>query len=85
MFGFLLLIVGIVGLVSGPAAIGDPGQIKDISNPLDPRLPWIYFGAAALFLLNGLVSHRAYLRDFYGESQATLTRRDSEEKPKTNA
>ncbi len=66
IFGILLAVVGLVGVFRGAAVIGDPGQIRDIVNPLDPRLPWIYFGAAVLFLLNGLVSHKAYLAEFAG-------------------
>lgn len=69
IFGIALAILGVIGLLVGPMAISDPGQIRDVENPWDPRLPWIYLGAAALFLLNGFVSHRGYLQECARRSQ----------------
>lgn len=68
LFGIALAVIGVIGLIRGPMSISDPGQIRDVQNPLDPRLPWIYLGASALFLLNGIVSHRAYLQEFANRS-----------------
>lgn len=50
----LLFIIGAVGLVSGADAIRDPGQ------PQDPLLPWWYFGAAVLMIVNAVLSVRHY-------------------------
>lgn len=50
----LLFIIGAAGLVSGADAIRDPGQ------PHDPLLPWWYFGAAILMIINAVLSVRHY-------------------------
>lgn len=50
----LLFIIGIAGLVYGADAIRDPGQ------PHDPLLPWLYFGAAVLMVVNAALSVRHY-------------------------
>jgi len=47
--------IGIVGLVRGADFIRDPGQ------PPSSALPWLYLGAAVLFLVNGWISHKQYL------------------------
>lgn len=52
----LLFVIGAIGLVYGAGAIRDPGQ------PHDSLLPWLYFGAAALMILNGILSVRHYER-----------------------
>jgi hypothetical protein len=59
----ILFVVGVVGLpfVKGEQAIRDPGQ------SFEPGLPWIYFGAAVVMLVNGLLSHAQTLRQ-YAES-----------------
>ncbi|MBL8088196.1 MAG: hypothetical protein JNM85_09030 [Chthonomonas sp.] len=48
----ILLVVGVIGLISGEKAIRDPGQ-KDESG-----LVWIYWLGAALMAVNGWLSHR---------------------------
>lgn len=50
----LLFIIGIAGLVYGADAIRDPGQ------PHDPLLPWLYFAAAVLMVVNAVLSVRHY-------------------------
>ncbi len=47
----ILFIVGIAGLIGGDHAIRDPGQRKE------GGLAFIYFGAAAVMLVNGYISH----------------------------
>jgi hypothetical protein len=64
LFAISLAVIGLLGLVRGPSYILDPGQIKDVENPMDPRLAWIYLGAAILFAVNGYVSHTAHLREY---------------------
>lgn len=56
----ILFLVGVFGLLRGEASIRDPGQRPEA------RLVLIYFGAAAVMLVNGVIGHR-------------LTRRDHEE------
>ncbi|HET6644834.1 MAG TPA: hypothetical protein VFG65_04980 [Fimbriimonadales bacterium] len=56
LFGILLAIVGLLGLVRGADFIRDPGQSENAS------LSWWYLLAAALFLANGYVSHRSTAR-----------------------
>lgn len=56
--GFLLAIIAFVGLARGPQAITDPGQ-----PPPTSWLPWTYLGAAVLFIVNGVLSHRVYLSE----------------------
>jgi len=50
----LLFVIGAVGLVYGADAIRDPGQ------PQDSLLPWLYFGAAVLMIVNAVLSVRHY-------------------------
>lgn len=63
IFGFLLLIVAILGFIRGARYIMDPGQ------PFSESLPWYYAFAALLFFVNGYVSHKAYLREFHTQLQ----------------
>jgi uncharacterized membrane protein len=51
----ILLLLGLFGLVKGDKSIRDPGQIHE-SN-----LWMIYLAASVVMLINGLISHRAYL------------------------
>ena len=53
LFGLLLVVVAILGLMKGADYIRDPGQ------PDNGKLAWWYMFAAALFFINGLVSHQA--------------------------
>jgi hypothetical protein len=41
----------------GNEAIADPGQ------DVDPRLAWLYLIAAVIMLINGILSHKQYLRE----------------------
>jgi cell division protein FtsW (lipid II flippase) len=54
---FVLMVIGIVGIARGNKAIADPGQ------DAHPQLAWLYLLAALIMLINGLISHRQYLRD----------------------
>lgn len=60
----LLFIIGAVGLVHGADAIRDPGQ------PHDPWLPWLYFGAAALMVINAILSVRHYEQKMKEQKQS---------------
>ncbi|MBA3725722.1 MAG: hypothetical protein H0W86_04530 [Armatimonadetes bacterium] len=53
LFAILLALVALIGLFRGSNFIRDPGQ------PADTGLAWWYLAAAALFFVNGFVSHRA--------------------------
>lgn len=53
----ILLAISIIGFARGNAAIADPGQ------DVDPRLAWLYLVAAVIMLINGILSHRQYLRE----------------------
>lgn len=52
LFGILLAVVAMIGLVRGEEAIRDPGQIKENGLVL------INFLAAVVMVVNGLVSHK---------------------------
>lgn len=56
--GGLLVVVAIVGLFAGDGSIRDPGQKRE------GGLVWFYAGAAALMIINGLVSHWQTLRHY---------------------
>lgn len=58
LFGLIMAVIGIIGLFKGANYIADPGQ------PKTPILPWLYLGAAILFIVNGMMSHRTYIKDF---------------------
>jgi len=59
----ILAVIGLIGLARGNEAIADPGQ------DVDPRLAWLYLLAALIMLINGILSHRQYLREV-AEQQA---------------
>lgn len=61
----LLFIIGAVGLVYGADAIRDPGQ------PSDSLLPWLYFGAAALMIVNAILSVRHYEQKMKEKEQSS--------------
>ena len=56
----ILFVVGILGLpfLGGDAAIRDPGQRRE------GGLAWLYFGAAAVMLVNGLISHAQTMQHY---------------------
>ncbi|BCW96042.1 MAG: hypothetical protein WHS44_08340 [Fimbriimonadales bacterium] len=54
---FILFAISIVGFARGNEAIADPGQ------DVDPRLAWLYLVAAVIMLINGILSHKQYLRE----------------------
>lgn len=54
----LLLILAIVGIVGGDAAIRDPGQRKE------DNLWIVYLGAAIAMLINGVLSHRQTVQHY---------------------
>lgn len=64
LFGFLLLVVAVAGLVYGEEAIRDPGQIRE------KGLVGINLLASAVMLVNGYVSHRLAVQS-YDESEAS--------------
>jgi hypothetical protein len=64
LFAFLLAIIGILGLIRGAEYIRDPGQ------PSAGALPLYYLLAAAVFAINGVVSHRSSLRAYNEEYDA---------------
>lgn len=73
IFGFLLLLVAILGFIRGARYIMDPGQ------PYADALPWYYVFAALIFFVNGYVSHKTYVREYHAllqeeESNAEVSR-----------
>ena len=54
----ILVVVGFLGLFGGDALIRDPGQKRESSLWL------LYFGAAVIMAVNGLLSHKQTLQDF---------------------
>jgi hypothetical protein len=67
----LLFIIGAVGLVYGADAIRDPGQ------PHDPLLPWLYFGAAVLMVVNAILSVRHYEQKMREQSQPSKKKEEA--------
>jgi hypothetical protein len=64
IFGFLLAIIGIMGMAKGSDFIRDPGQVANGSLPL------FYLLAAVVFVVNGLVSHRSSMKAHEEENDA---------------
>ena len=64
IFGILLVVVSILGFIRGAEYIRDPGQ------PENNALAWWYLVAAALFFINGYVSHQATLKAYSEETNA---------------
>jgi hypothetical protein len=54
----LLLIIGVVGLVAGDNAVRDPGQ------KVEDHLWGLYFIAAVVMLVGGLISHRQTVQQY---------------------
>lgn len=54
----ILVVIGILGLTGGDALIRDPGQKRETSLWL------LYFGAAIIMGVNGLLSHNQTVRDY---------------------
>lgn len=67
----LLFIIGAVGLVYGADAIRDPGQ------PHDPLLPWLYFGATALMIVNAILSVRHYEQKMREQQQSSKKKEEA--------
>lgn len=61
----VLFIIGAVGLVYGADAIRDPGQ------PHDPLLPYLYFGAGVLMIVNAILSVRHYEQKLKEQQQTS--------------
>lgn len=57
-----LVVVALVGVLRGDEVIRDPGQ-KD-----EGGLVLIYLGGAAISLINGIISHRQYVRHYNEET-----------------
>ena len=57
----ILVVVGVVGLVRGGAAIRDPGQRPESSLAL------LYFGGAVVMAVNGWMSHRLTVQAYEEE------------------
>jgi hypothetical protein len=53
----ILFAISMIGFARGNEAIADPGQ------DVDPRLAWLYLVAAIIMLINGVLSHKQYLRE----------------------
>lgn len=64
LFAFLLALIGLLGLARGAEYIRDPGQPSSAGHPL------YYLLAAAVFVMNGVVSHRSSLRTYHEENDA---------------
>jgi H+/Cl- antiporter ClcA len=64
IFAFLLAIIGLLGLIMGSDYIRDPGQSSASA------LPFSYLLAAAVFVINGVVSHRSSIRAYNEENDA---------------
>ena len=64
LFAFLLALIGILGLIRGAEYIRDPGQ------PSAAGLAFYYLLAAAVFVINGVVSHRSSIRAYNEENDA---------------
>jgi hypothetical protein len=58
LFGILLFVIAVLGLMRGADYIRDPGQ------PDNPTLGWWYMLASALFFVNGWVSHQATVQAY---------------------
>ncbi len=60
-FAGVLFLIGVYGLpfLGGESAIRDPGQKRE------GGLALIYFGGAAIMLLNGWLSHRLTVRHYH--------------------
>lgn len=60
VIGLILFIVGIIGLpfLGGDRSIRDPGQKRESG------LAFIYFGAAAVMLVNGYISHNQTVQQY---------------------
>lgn len=52
VLGFALIILAIVGIISGEGAIRDPGQVRENG------LIWMYLAGGIIMLTNGYLSHR---------------------------
>jgi hypothetical protein len=63
IFAFLLALIGLLGVFMGSDYIRDPGQ------PAGGALPFYYMLAAAVFVINGIVSHRSHVRAYYREDK----------------
>jgi len=61
----ILFVLGFIGLpfVGGDKAIRDPGQKRE------ERLYLLYFGAAAIMLVNGYISHKQTVQQYEEEHQ----------------
>jgi len=81
--GFLFVVV-LYGLVRGPEAVRDPGQVEE------PGLIWIYLGGAVVLLINGILSHRATVQHYEeemaerGTGSGVLKVLEEEEKKEVN-
>ena len=64
IFAFLLALIGILGLIRGAEYIRDPGQRSAAG------LAFYYLLAAAVFVINDVVSHRSSIRAYNEENDA---------------
>jgi integral membrane sensor domain MASE1 len=67
----LLFLIGALGLVYGADAIRDPGQ------PHDPLLPWLYFAATILMVVNAILSVRHYEHKMKEQEQSSKQKEES--------
>jgi len=63
----ILFVLGIIGLpfLGGDSAIRDPGQKRESS------LFMLYFAAAAIMLINGVLSHRQTVQQYEEETEGS--------------
>lgn len=58
----ILLVLGVLGFIKGDDFIRDPGQLKE------KNLSVIYILCAVVMLVNGLISHKMWLKQFEDEN-----------------
>lgn len=59
-----MLLVALIGLIFGAPVIRDPGQKRE-----DGIVVMLYFAAAVIMLVNGIISHRQTLQAYAEEEE----------------
>lgn len=57
----ILFVVFVIGLIKGPDAVRDPGQLDENG------LIWIYLAGAVVMAVNGYLSHKQYVQNYNDE------------------
>jgi hypothetical protein len=60
----IMLLVALIGLIFGAPVIRDPGQKRE-----DGIVVMLYFAAAVIMLVNGVISHRQTLQAYAEEEE----------------